>query len=243
MRSIIILGIMLCAIVSGCTSCNTPNGPSNSNGGGGGGGGGTTVTTLVHETYEVSPYTGNWLAPDPNATFAPTTVSPGAGAYSVAFYSVSLNATTADHFRNTFGTVAPATPLTTSFMFNADQLNFAGTQNLTLHLQMSDNLVKWYFEIVGQGASYRFNNSTLSSCAHCPAPNSGWHKVTVASTGTTTTALAFDSFPSETTFAANYTGGVIPDVLGLDILHITTGNCLNTAGARFLLDEFTVTTP
>jgi len=229
-----------CVLFAGCTN---PAGPSNNNGGGGG----TSTTVLTHEDYETSPYIGNWLAPDPGCQLQYQLGGAGAGSYCVSFYSLSQNATTSDHFRNTFSTTAaPSAPLTTSFMFNADNLNPAGSNNLKLHVQMTDNQVKWSFEIVGNGISYRFNNAALSSCQHCPAVASGWHKLTVKSTGTTTSSLAFDSFPSETSFTSVYSSGTIPDTFspGIDILHITTGDCLDApVGAKFLLDEFTVTTP
>jgi hypothetical protein len=191
----------------------------------------------------MAPHTGNWRAQGTSAQVQGQSGGAGAGDACVAFVSLSRNASSADHFVDSFNGAIPTAPLTVSFLFNPDSLNPLAVQTLKLHLQLRDDQVKWSFEVMGPGLGYRFNNAALGTCAHCPAPGSGWHKLTVVSSGTVTSSLAFDGFPPETAITTSYNSGTTPDTLGLDVLHITAGDCLNSPGAKFLLDELQVTSP
>jgi hypothetical protein len=238
------LATVLIVFQWGCGANNNPYGPS-------GGGGGTV---LLSETYESPPYTGGWVAPDPGAQLSYIYGGAYQGAYSVKFYSAASNATTSDHFRDTFSsvstTVKMTTPLTTTFHFLANNLNPSGTDPFRIHMQIfngSSDVVLWYLDILGNGSSYQFNGSPIAGCVYCPAAGSTtWHSITIKNTGTTTASVSFDGYTPESGITHTYGGGVTADVFGgppyYDILHITTGNCISSTN-YFTMDSLTISMP
>jgi hypothetical protein len=243
-HSIQVLGLVagLVALQWGCGSSSNPYGPSSGGGGG---------TALLHESYDTGT-TGNWVAADPT-TAQLAVLSGGAQGTvdAVKFYSSGSNATTASHFRDTFSTssstVTLTTPLTTTFYFIPGNLSPTATDPLRIHVQIYsggvDNVL-WYLDITSSG--FQFNGSAITSCAYCPSVGSlAWHSVTIKNTGTNTSTLSFDGYPSESGIAHNYAGGIIADVFApsvMDILHITTGNCISSTN-YFALDSLRISTP
>jgi hypothetical protein len=242
-----VLGLVagLVALQLGCGSSSNPYGPSS--------GGGSGGTALLHETYD-SGSTGSWVAADPTtAQLAVLAGGAQGSADAVEFYSSGSNATTASHFRDTFctssSTVTITTPLTTTFYFIPGHLSPTAADPLRVHVQIYsagvDNVL-WYLDIMGNGSSYQFNGSAISGCVYCPpAGSTTWHSVTIKNTGTNTSSLAFDGWPAESGIVHNYAGGVIADVFApsvLDILHITTGDCISSTN-YFALDSLRISTP